>query len=360
MNRINIIEDFSAINIQTKLAKGVDSITIAVKGIKKLLLLTSCLLVLFFVSTAQSKNGSSVNLTDITVAKDGSGNFKSIQEAVDAVRAYSPFHITVKIKNGVYKEKIVVPTWVVNISFVGESKEGTIITNDDYSGKFINKDTLNDKRKYSTFTSYTMQVQGNDVSIENLTIQNTAGRVGQAVALHVDGDRFVIKNCNLLGNQDTLLTANDMSRQYYESCFIEGTTDFIFGNATCIFNNCIIKSLTNSFVTAASTSQKQKFGYVFMHCKLIGNNEAKDVFLGRPWRAYSRVVFMYCELGKHIKPEGWNNWSKTENETTAYYAEYMNVGEGSNTSQRAKWTHTLSKKEAKKYTIENIFKDWKP
>lgn len=326
----------------------------------KILALQILLLIFSSKSIAQSKNGSSVNLTDITVAQDGSGNFKTIQEAVDAVRAYSPFHITVKIKNGVYKEKIVVPTWVVNISFIGESKEETIITNDDYSGKFIGKDTLSDKRKYSTFTSYTMQVQGNDVSIENLTIRNTAGRVGQAVALHVDGDRFVMKNCNLLGNQDTLLTANDMSRQYYDSCFIEGTTDFIFGNATCIFQNCTIKSLADSYVTAASTSQKQEFGYVFINCKLISNEEAQQVYLGRPWRSFAKVVFIKCELGKHIKPEGWNNWNKKENESTAYFAEFQNTGKGHNIDKRVSWSHQLSQKQVKKYSIKSVFRGWVP
>lgn len=177
----------------------------------------------------------------ITVAKNGKGDFRNIQEAVNSVRAYSPVHLTIHIMNGVYNEKLVIPTWVTNISFIGESKDSTIITNADYSGKFKSPDTTINKEKFSTFDSYTVQVHGNDVSIENLTIRNTAGKVGQGVALHVDGDRFVIKNCNLLGNQDTLLTANDSSRQYYDNCFIEGTTDFIFGNATAVFNKCTIK-----------------------------------------------------------------------------------------------------------------------
>ncbi|MES2775129.1 MAG: pectinesterase family protein [Bacteroidota bacterium] len=297
---------------------------------------------------------------NITVAKDGSGNYKTIQEAVNAIRAYSPEHNTIYIKNGVYNEKVNVPAWVTNISFVGESRENTIISYNDYSGKFISSDTVVNKQKFTTFTTYTMYVAGNDVTIENLTIRNTAGRVGQAVALHVDGDRFVIKNCNLLGNQDTLLTANDDARQYYLNCYIEGTTDFIFGNATAIFQDCTIKNLSNSFITAASTTQHQTFGYVFFNCKLIAAEEAKLVYLGRPWRAYAKVAFIGCDMGKHIRPEGWENWGRKENEATAYYAEYNNTGEGAATGKRVAWSHQLSKKEAKKYTLENIFSGWKP
>lgn len=296
----------------------------------------------------------------ITVAKNGEGDFSNIQEAVNSVRAYSPVHLIINIKNGVYTEKLVIPAWVTNISFIGESKDSTIITNADYSGKFKSPDTTNHKVKFGTFDSYTVQVHGNDVSIENLTISNTAGRVGQGVALHVDGDRFVIKNCNLLGNQDTLLTANDSSRQYYDNCYIEGTTDFIFGNATAIFNNCTIKSLANSYITAASTTANQKFGYVFLSCKLITAIEAQQVYLGRPWRANAKVVFINCELGKHIRSEGWHNWGKVENELTAYYAEYNNKGAGAATDKRVAWSHILTTKEARRYKVENIFKGWTP
>lgn len=292
--------------------------------------------------------------SQLTVAKDGSGDYTTIQEAVDAVRAYSPVRLTINIKNGIYHEKLVIPSWVTNITFKGESREGTIITNDDYSGKEVNG------KKLITFNSYTVWVQGNDVNIENLTIQNTAGRVGQAVALHVDGDRFVIRNCNLLGNQDTLLTANDNSRQYYEDCLIAGTTDFIFGPATVLFRRCTIRSLSNSYITAASTTEKQAYGYVFLDCKLVADNAADKVYLGRPWRAYARTVFIRCEMGKHIRPEGWHNWGKTENEQTAFYAEYDNKGEGAATTGRVPWSRQLSGEEAEQYTTGKIFGGWIP
>ncbi len=303
--------------------------------------------------------------TKLTVAKDGSGDYKTIQEAVNAVRAYSPEPVSIFIKNGVYEEKLVIPSWVTNITIKGESREQTIITNDDYSGKLMAKgaDTITNKTKFSTFTSYTVWVQGNDVKIENLTIRNTAGRVGQAVALHVDGDRFIIRNCNLLGNQDTLLTAGDSSRQYYADCYIEGTTDFIFGPATAIFQSCVIKSLTNSYITAASTPKWKSFGYVFFDCHLTANGEAQKVFLGRPWRAYARTVFIRCDMGKHIRPEGWDNWRNPENEKTAFYAEYRCTGDGAARDKRVSWSRELTKKEAKQYTLEKIFAGstkWKP
>jgi len=316
--------------------------------------------ILVLLLVAFASNAQQTSPKEIVVAQDGSGNFKLLQDAIDAVRAYTPEHINIKIKAGVYHEKIVVHSWVTNISFIGEDKDKVIITNDDYSGKFMSADTVNNKKKFSTFNSYTVLVHGNDVSFENLTIQNTAGRVGQAVALHVDGDRFVIKNCKLLGNQDTLLTANDSSKQYYYDCYIEGTTDFIFGPATAVFQNCTIKSLSNSYVTAASTTQKQPFGYVFFNCKLIASTECTKEYLGRPWRAYAKVVFYQCELGSHIRAEGWHNWGKAENESTAFYAEYKNIGEGANTANRVKWSHVLTDAEAKEYTVENIFKGWKP
>ncbi|MET0463881.1 MAG: pectinesterase family protein [Chitinophagaceae bacterium] len=303
--------------------------------------------------------------TKLTVAKDGTGDYKTIQEAINAVRAYSPEPISILIKNGVYEEKLVIPSWVGNITLKGESRDQTIISNADYSGKFVAKgaDTVTNKTKFGTFNSYTVWVQGNDVVIENLTIRNTAGRVGQGVALHVDGDRFTIRDCNLSGNQDTLLTAGDSSRQYYENCLIEGTTDFIFGPATAVFKSCTIRSLTNSYITAASTPKWKSFGYVFIDCKITANDEAQKVFLGRPWRANARTVFINCELGKHIRPEGWDNWRNPENEKTAFYAEYNSKGEGAAPDKRVAWSKQLTKKEAKQYTLEKIFAGttpWKP
>lgn len=299
---------------------------------------------------------------ELTVAQDGSGDYKTIGEAVNMFRAYSPVALKLHIRNGIYHEKLVLPHWLTNITIDGESREHTIITYDDFSGKPFpgGPDTTTGKDKFSTFNSYTVLVQGNDVTLQNLTIRNTSGRVGQAVALHVEGDRVFVKACNLLGNQDTLLTANDSSRQYYLSCLIEGTTDFIFGPATVLFRNCTIRSLSDSYITAASTTQKQKFGYVFLDCSLTTNGEAKKVYLGRPWRPYARTVFIHTNMESHIRKEGWDNWRNPDNEKTAYYAEYKSSGAGADNTARVSWSHQLNAKEVSIYTPDNIFGNWKP
>lgn len=304
----------------------------------------------------------------IIVDINGTGNYKTIQEAVNSIRDLGEQEVEIFVKNGSYDEKLVIPSWKPKILLVGESKEKTIITNNDYSGKVIpaGKDEFGNA-KFSTFTSYTVQVLANDVTFQNLTIANTAGRVGQAVALHVEGDRFAAINCSFLGNQDTLYLATDNSRQYYFNCYVEGTTDFIFGSATVVFDRCTIKNLTNSFITAASTLKTQQFGFVFLHCKLIAEPNVTKAYLGRPWRPNAKTVFLYSELGKHISADGWNPWNGDamfpDKEKTTFYAEFENTGEGSTTSQRVSWAKQLSKREAKKYTVQNILKgndDWNP
>ena len=292
----------------------------------------------------------------LTVAKDGTADFKTIQEAVNAVRDLSQMQVTIYVKNGTYNEKLVIPSWKKKILLLGQSKDSTIITNDDYSGKIYygGKDIFG-KDKFSTYTSYTVLIQGDDCSIENLTIKNTAGRVGQAVALHVEGDRFVARNCSITGNQDTLYTATNDSRQYYRDCYIEGTTDFIFGEATVVFQNCIIKSLSNSYITAASTTPQQQYGFVFFDCKLIADPAATKVFLWRPWRPHAKTVFINTEMGGHIHPVAWDNWRNHENEKTVLYAEYNSRGEGAKIKERAKWSKQLSRKQVKKYTLASIF-----
>lgn len=296
-----------------------------------------------------------------TVAKDGSGNFKTIQEAIFAVRDLSQQRVTIFIKNGVYREKLVIPSWKTNITILGESRDSTIITYDDFAGKRLAvRDEFLKTDSIRTYTSYTVLVEGNDCSIENITIKNTAGRVGQAVALHVEGDRFVAKNCSLLANQDTLYTATENSFQYYKDCYIEGTTDFIFGEATVVFQTCTIKSLTNSFITAASTRPTQQFGYIFFDCKLTSDTAAKKVYLGRPWRPYSKTVFIRTEMGNHILPQGWDNWRNPENEKTVLYAEYKSYGAGANPAGRVNWSKQLTAKEVKKYTFSTIFSGWIP
>lgn len=303
----------------------------------------------------------------ITVSKDGSGNYQTIQEAINSVRDLGEKEVKIYIKNGTYREKLIIPSWKIKISLIGESKENTVITNDDYSGKNTPVKDAFGKDKFSTYNSFTFLVQGNDVRLENLTITNTAGRVGQAVALHVEGDRFVARNCNILGNQDTLYAAVENSRQFYEQCFIEGTTDFIFGKATVVFQHCEIKSLTDSYITAAATSAHQKFGFVFLNCKLIAAENVAKSYLGRPWRPFAKTVFINCELDKHILPIGWNPWKGDlmfpDKEQTTFYAEYNSKGPGASPKTRVEWSKQLSNKEAKTYTIQNILggaERWNP
>jgi pectinesterase len=320
---------------------------------------------LFFLSLLSLFLLAQVRPTEISVSLDGSGDYKSIQEAVNSCRDLGYDRVTIYIKNGVYHEKLIIPSWKTVITLSGESKDSTIITNNDYSGKDLpsGADPFG-RTKFSTFSSFTMLVQGDDIIIENLTIENTAGRVGQAVALHVEGDRFIARNCKIISNQDTLYATKDSSRQYFKSCHIEGTTDFIFGEATAVFEECTIRSLANSFITAASTRQHQKFGYVFKNCKLIASEEATKVYLGRPWRPYAKTVFMNCEFGSHIRSEGWDPWTGDtmfpNKEKTTFYAEYKNYGIGSNTKSRVSWSKQLMDKEAKEYRVKNIFGDWTP
>jgi len=283
----------------------------------------------------------------LTVAKDGSGDYTSIQNAVDATKSFPDKRITIFIMNGVYKEKVKVPAWNTNLSFIGESKENTIISWNDYFDKI-------DRGRNSTFFTYTLKVEANDFHATNLTIENTAGPVGQAVALHVTGDRCVFRNCHILGHQDALYVAGQNSRQYFDSCFIEGTTDFIFGAATALFDNCTINSLSNSYITAASTPEGKPFGYVFRNCNLTACSGVDSVYLGRPWRDYARVVFLDCKMGGHIVPRGWSNWSHTNRDKTAYYAEYNSTGPGANPEIRVDWSHQLTREQAAKCTLNNI------
>lgn len=289
----------------------------------------------------------------ITVAQDGSGDFKTVQAAIDAANTEKE-SVLIYIKKGIYKEKIVIPSSKPGLKLLGESKENTIITYDDYSGKA----NPNSNRNIGTSDSYTLLVRADDVRIENLTIENSWCEKGQAVSLCAKGNRFIIRNSKILGCQDTLLTDGDGYYQYYENCYIDGTTDFIFGPAIAVFENCIINSKKDSYITAASTPENLDFGYVFFNCKLIADANVTKVFLGRPWRPYAKTVFVNCNLGSHILPEGWNPWKDerfADKTKTAFYAEYKNKGKGAKTDKRVAWSHQLSKDEAAKYTLKNIF-----
>lgn len=289
----------------------------------------------------------------IVVSCDGTGNFRTLQEAIESARAFMDYTVTIYVRNGVYKEKVIVPSWVENIDIIGEDRDKTIITYDDHAN--INK--------MGTFRTYTVKVEGSDITFKNLTIENNAAQLGQAVALHTEGDRLKFINCRILGNQDTIYTGAKFTRLYFKDCYIDGTTDFIFGPSTALFEDCIIHSKRNSYVTAASTPKEAKYGYVFKHCKLTAEPGVDKVYLGRPWRPYAYTLFIECELGKHIVSAGWHNWGKQSNEETARYMEYKNTGEGANASERVAWSKQLIKKEAEAVTVDAIFRtqsNWNP
>lgn len=284
------------------------------------------------------------------VALDGSGDFTKIQDAINACPSFPYEKVTVFVKNGIYNEKVRIPEWNTHITLVGESKENTIISFDDNFSK------INTGRN-STFFTYTVLVEGDDFSASNITFKNASGDNGQAIALSLVANRAKVVNCNILGNQDTLYLSGKNAKQYFKDCYIEGTTDFIFGSATALFENCEIHSIKNSYITAASTPQDTTFGFVFKNCKLTAEPAATAVYLGRPWRIYAKTVYINCDMANHIRPEGWHNWSKPEAEKSAFYAEYNCKGEGFQPTKRVGWSHQLSKKEAEKYSIENILKD---
>jgi pectinesterase len=311
----------------------------------------------------------------IIVAKDGKGQFDTIQAAVDSIKENNSEKIEIYIKKGVYKEKLHIEKPF--ISFIGESVNETIITYDDYARKLFPNG-----EEYRTFNTHTIFIGGHDFTAENITFENAAGPgsiVGQALAAYIEADRVKFKNCRFLGHQDTIFTGplppapikygdfggpmegkdRVVGREYYENCYIEGDVDFIFGSATVVFNKCEIfskdrQSEVNGYVTAASTVEGKEFGYVFIDCKLTSNAPKHTVYLGRPWRDYAKTAFINCFIDEHIKPEGWHNWNKPNAEKMTSYVEYNSYGPGASDNTRATWAKVLTKQEAEKYTISNV------
>jgi pectinesterase len=315
-------------------------------------ILTACLL-LTIVSVAYAKK------YDIVVAQDGSGNFTTVQAAINSVRAVMAERKTIFIKKGTYREKVVVSTDVINVTLIGEDRDSTIITWADHA----NIIPPGAEKKMGTFKTYTLLVQGHGFHAVNLTIENNAPQLGQAVALHVEGDKAIFVNCRILGNQDTIYVGSQTSRQYYKNCYIDGTTDFIFGSGTAYFDKCEIHSKKNSYITAPSTPQDNPYGLVFNRCKLTADSTITKVYLGRPWRPYGETVYVKCELGKHILPAGWDNWRNPENEKTARFAEVGNTGPGADLSGRVAWSQQVCGCKANYYTPKEILKGcdkWNP
>ncbi len=309
-------------------------------------------------------------MNEIIVCKQNTGDFCTIAEALASIQSGTA--TTIRIKAGTYNEKLIIDKPALHL--VGDDVEGTIITHGD--GAFMPDATGN---PMGTFQTYTVLVtkEAEGFVAENITFQNAAGQgdiVGQAVAVYADADRMVFRNCRLLAHQDTLLAGPIFSdieknpdlynRQYFENCYIEGDVDFIFGGAAAIFDHCEIFSKNrnkeiNGYLTAACTSKNLDFGYVFFDCTLTGDAGDATVFLGRPWREYGKTVFIRCHMGAHIKKEGFSIWEGTNRHENCYYAQYQCSGPGYSEGHIASFTHILTDEQAERYTIDNIFKDWK-
>lgn len=311
---------------------------------------------LFFILVMSPFNANAENMKfDFIVSKNGDGDFETVQEAINAVPDFRKTTTTIFIKNGIYQEKLVLPASKNNVTFIGEDVEKTVLTNNDFASK---KNRFGEEM--GTTGSSSFFIFGNNFTAKNITFKNSSGPVGQAVAVRIDGDQIFFENCRFLGFQDTLYPHGENSRQYYKNCYIEGTVDFIFGWSTAVFEKCEIFCKSKGYITAASTKENTSFGLVFIGCKIHGDAPPKSVYLGRPWRPYAKTVFIKCELGEVIQPEGWHNWSNPEKEKTAFYAEYKNYGPGSNIDNRVPWSKKLSESEITEYTLENILniKEW--
>lgn len=332
---------------------------------------------------------------DLVVAKDGSGDFFTVQEAINAVPDFNAKELRILLQPGVYKEKVVIPASKTHVSLFAKTDGQSVITYDDYA----TKKSLITGENLGTSGSASVYLFATNFKAEGIVFENSASNalwqrehkgVGQAVAILVAGDKAIFRRCRFLGHQDTLyafgrksdpkteeakeeaLTAviphDVMGRQYYEDCYIQGTVDFIFGWATAYFNRCELHCLGNGYVTAAATPKGQEYGYIFKDCK-ITTEAGVTTSLGRPWRHWAHTVFLHCQM-ENVKPEGWTPWPNKETgkdgRETVRYAEYNSLdlkGEKLKLSSRVKWAKILSDKEAAVYSIENVLKGvdgWNP
>jgi pectinesterase len=286
--------------------------------------------------------------TNLVVAPDGSGQFKTVQDAIMAVPSGSNNNpVVIRIKPGTYKELIYIQREKRFFKLTGENPTNTILTFNLYAGI-----TNIDGKPIGTFKTPSTTIDADDFTAENLTFENSAGPVGQALAIRVDGDRAAFHNCRFLGWQDTILL--NRGRQYFEDCYVCGHVDFIFGAATAWFEKCRINCLGSGCVTAASTPVDQPFGFVFANCKITGDQPDVKTFLGRPWRIYASTIYLNCEMSGVVRPEGWNDWKKPETHQTARYAEFNSTGAGASPTNRPSWTKQLTESESSAITVEKV------
>jgi pectinesterase len=295
--------------------------------------------------------------TNLVVAGDGTGQFKTLQEAIMAVPAGSAANpVLIRIKPGTYKELIYVQREKRFFHLLGQDAQKTVLTfnlNANLPGP--------DGKPIGTFRTASTVIDADDFTAENITFENSAGPVGQALAIRVEGDRVVFHNCRFLGWQDTIL--DNRGRHFYQGCYIAGHVDFIFGGGTAFFEDCHIHCLGDGYITAASTPDNQPFGFVFSACRIAGDRPKVRTYLGRPWRAYASTIFLDTEMSDVVRPDGWNNWKKPEAERTTRYGEFNSAGPGANPAARVKWAKQLTASEAKALTRQDVLRGhdgWNP
>lgn len=286
--------------------------------------------------------------SDFTVARDGSGDFFTLTEAVAALPDFGRDTTRIVICGGVYREKISIPATKRLVALTGRGD--VTLTWDDYAAKIGPTG-----RPLGTSGSSTLYFGGDGWTVRNITFENAAGRVGQAVAVQCLATELRFIGCRFLGNQDTLYLygagnrdgerVTENARIRFEGCYIEGTTDFIFGSAAALFRRCEIRSKADSYITAASTCRGQRCGLIFEECRLTADEGVTACWLGRPWRDHAQTLFLRCHLGAHIRPEGWHDWNKPRTHRTAFYAECASEGPGA-AGRRVPWARRIAERRA--------------
>ena len=310
-----------------------------------------CVLVTLLASNHKSVAAEADSAADVkadaVVAADGGGQFKSVHEAIISAPVTSLTNWwTIRVKPGIYKELVYAQRERGCIRLIGDDPETTVITY-DLNARMIGSDG----KEIGTFRTPTVVIDADNFVAENLTFENSAGPVGQALAIRVDGDRAVFRNCRFLGWQDTIFI--NRGRHYFENCYIAGHVDFIFGGATAYFEKCRIHCRGKGYITAASTPMDQRYGFVFADCTITGE-AAATTYLGRPWRQFAATTFLRTDMSDVVRPEGWNNWGKPEREKTVRYSEYKSTGPGADPAARVSWAKQLSDDEAKAFTVERV------
>ena len=278
----------------------------------------------------------------------GGGDFTTVQACFDELPSKPVAWRTVRIMPGTYREKVTLDVYKDKVAILGE--EGVRIVWNDYSGRVV------DGYELTTYDSWTLSIQADEVYLAGVTVENDAGRVGQAVALETRGDRIWIDRCRLIGDQDTFFTKGYVSRVYVSDSHIEGTTDFIFGPSIVYFRNCSIRCKADSYITAASTTERNRYGYIFDSCRVTADEGVTQLYLGRPWKSTARTVWIRCDLPAAIRPEGWHNWRDPARERTSFYAEWGCTGPGADRSRRVPWSHELTPEQAAEHTdLKQVF-----